>query len=413
MNFNLNSKILTKIIKMREKKYFYFCPRGLSKHLHIYTGWVIEARRNNLPIYLFTTLSFKEFLKLPSSFKKREFIFIPCFKVLDKLITTVYFIFQILTNKITIIHTRKRGTYILEKLKLFFSKKFKFIIESEGDIIYEFDYLKKHPYKKNFYSSNIKNTTYTLKRYEASLQKADHILCVSENLKNLYISRYSIDKHKLTSITTGCDSNKFKYDRDIRSKYRKILDLESYFVMIYVGSVYFSWQRISRTLEIYKLIKRNIKTKTKMIIITRKEDKSILFDFLKRKDIKPDELILKFSVPNEEIPNYLNASDLGIILRDNHPLNNVAAPGKFGEYLCCGLPILTGVGISDFSERVSETSYGMVLEDIYDDNEVILKFTTYFTENSNINRQEISKWASDIFSFQKHIKKYVNTMQNL
>lgn len=398
---------------MRKKKYFYFCPRGLSKHLHIYTGWVKEARKNNLPISLFTTVSFKDFLKIPPSFKKREFIFIPCFKILDKLVTTLFFIFQFLINQNTIIHMRKRGTYIFEKLKRFFSKKFKLVIESEGDILYEFEYLKDHPYRKNYYLSNIKNTTYTLKRYEASLLKADHILCVSENLKNLYNSRYSINSSKLTSITTGCDSNKFKYDSDIRNEYRKSLGVESNFVMIYVGSVYFSWQRISRTLEVYKLIKKNIKKETKMIIITREEDKPILFDFLRRNDIKPDELILRFSVPNDQIPNYLNASDLGIILRDNHPLNNVAAPGKFGEYLCCGLPILTGVGIADFSERVTKTSYGIVLEDIYNDDEVILKLKNYLREYNSINRHEISKWASDIFSFQKHIKKYVNIMQNL
>lgn len=398
---------------MSKKKFIYFCPRGLSKHLHLYTGWVLEARKNNLPIFLFTTVSFKDFLKIPINFKRAEFIFFPSIKILDMLVTTLFFIFQFLLNKFTIIHIRKRGTYIFEKLKRIFHRKFKYVIESEGDVLYEFEYLKDHPYKKNFYLDTIKNTNYILKRYENSLLKADHIFCVSENLKNLYISRYSMNNSKLTSITTGCDSNKFKYDRNIREKYRKKLGLESNFTLIYVGSVYFSWQRISRTLKIYNLIKKNIERRTKMIIITREEDKPILFDFLKRNDISPNELILKFSVPNDQIPNYLNASDLGIILRDDHPMNNVAAPGKFGEYLCCGLPILTGIGIADFSNKVAKTSYGIVLNDIYNDDEVILKVKNYLREYNTINRNEIYKWASEIFSFQKHIKNYVNVMRNL
>ncbi len=399
---------------MKRRRIFYFCPRGLSKHLHIYIGWVLEARKHNLPIYLITTIGIREYFKTPLIFRERGVILIPSLKSLDRILTTVFFLIQIIRNKLTVIHIRKRGTRIFEKLKKIFPNKLKTVIEYEGDLEYEYDYIRNHPYKNNYYSDifNLKEKKYKIKRYKSSLLEADHILCVSENLKNLYISRDSIDESKITSITTGCDANRFRYSKEARNKYRKKLGLESNFVLIYVGSVYFSWQKISRSLKVYKLIK-NIKENTKMIIITRESDKSILIDLIKRNNISPDNLMIKYSIPNEEISNYLNASDLGIILRDNHPMNNVAAPGKFGEYLCSGLPVLTGVGIADFSEKLANTSYGIVLDDINDDNELKSKFENYINLYEKINREEISLWGHSIFSFQEHINKYIETMKKL
>ena len=395
---------------VRKKKIFYFCPRGLGGHLHTYTGWILEARKNNLPISLFTTISFKEYFKMDNRLKKKYFIFIPCFKKFDKIIISLFFLFHFFVHKHVIVQIRKRGTFFFEKLKKIIPNKFTYIIESEGDIKYEFEYLENHPYKRDYYSHVLNNKKFLLKRYNESLLKADHIICVSENLKRLYLSRYSMNETKITALTTGCDSNRFYYDSTKREIFRKQLGVESKFVLSYVGSVYFSWQNISRTLEVYKIIKI-LKPNAVLIIITRESDKPILYDFLSKHNISPEELIIRFSIPNEEIPNYHNAADLGIILRDNHPLNHVAAPGKFGEYLCCGLPILTGIGIADFSEKLKKATYGIVLNNIRDDEELIKKFKEFIINYAYINRRDISLWAAKIFSFQAHIGKYLKLMK--
>ncbi|MFX1556653.1 MAG: glycosyltransferase [Promethearchaeota archaeon] len=396
--------------KWKNRKIYYFAPRGLSAHLHFYKGWVLEARKFDLPIYLFTTVSIKDFLNLPPKYKGNEFIMLPSIKFLDRAIIFLFFLYQILRNKMVIVQVRKRGTFIFEKLKIIFPRRFKYIIESEGDIESEFQYLETHPYKKKFYSNILKNQNYILERYKSSLKKADHILCVTENLKDLYISRDSIDKAKISTLTTGCDSNKFYFNPSLRMQMREKLGLKTAFVMIYVGSVYFSWQKISRTLEIYNLIKK-IENSIKFIIITRESDKDILNNFLKKHNIIQDELIIRYSVPNEKIPNYLNAADLGIILRDNHPMNNVAAPGKFGEYLCCGLPVITGIGIANFSEMLVKTDYGIVLNDIYDDNEVLSKLKTFINNYLAINRRDLSNWAINFFSYKVYVQKYVAIMK--
>lgn len=399
--------------KLKKKKVFYFCRRGLGTHLQFYLGWVLMARSKGIPIYLFTTTGFKEYIKRGPLYKNRGIILIPCLKLFDKIVYSFFFIVQIITNQLVIIQLRKRDSVLFEKLKLFFFKKrFKYIVEKEGDIESEYDYLITHPYKKDFYQKIFDNKEKAFKRNMLEILKADHIICVTEQLKNYYGAKYSLDSNKLTSLITGCDSNKFRYLKSIRNKFRKELDLDSKFVLIYIGNVYYSWQNLSKTLEYYQLIKKKT-LNIKLILITRLVDKSIVFDFLKKYNIKPSEIILKFSIPNDQIPAYLNAADLGVVLREDHPMNHFAAPGKFGEYACCGLPILTGKGIASFSDKLSKTPYGIVLGNIYDKSEFLIKTLKFMENYKNLDRNEISKWGKLNFSFNAYIDKYTLLLRKL
>lgn len=397
---------------MKRKKIYYLCNRGYSPYFQFYIGWVNEARKRGISIYLLSTISFKEFFTKLTILKKDGLIFIPCFSLFDNFIIKSFLFLQILLNEKIIVQLKKREPKLLNKLKLFFPKKLSCIIDCEGDLRSEYDYLSTHPYKMNFYKQFLINKDEKIKTYKNELIKADHIICVTKNLKNLFVSRDKINENKITALTTGCDSELFHYDMIMREKYRKLLGLDSKFVLIYIGNLHYSWQNISRTLKIYKIIKE-IEKNAKLIIITMKSDFNILKNFLNKYKIKQNEIIIKLSVPNDQIPKYLNASDLGMILREDHLMNNVAAPGKFGEYACCGLPILTGKGIADFSEKLSKTSYGIVLDDIYNDQEFRMKFKQFMNGYDKIDRIKISKWGVKHFSYTNFSDDYVNLLVSI
>ncbi|MHA1358962.1 MAG: hypothetical protein ACTSRC_12645 [Candidatus Helarchaeota archaeon] len=375
-------------------------------------GWVNELFKKKIPVKLFTTINHNQLSSIRTEWpQKGQYLFIPCFEFLDKLIVYSYFSFQFLKNKLTIIHLKKRSPKIFRKLKWFF-KNFIIIIEREGDFIYEKDYLISHPYKNGFYSETLKYYDIFIERDKSELQEADFIICVSENLKNLYISRYKLNKEKIIVVGTGVNSQKFSYNSERRKKFRTKLGISHNFVLIYIGNIFYSWQNISRTLEVYKIIK-NIQANAILIIITRKTDEPIIIDFLRKHNIPLDGIILRFSIQNHLIPYYLNAADLGIILRENHPMNQVAAPGKFGEYACCGLPILTGCGLSNFSEKLNKTPYGIVLENVYDDEELKNKFGDFLENYRNLDRSEISRWGKSNFSYEAYSNAYLSLIKKL
>ncbi len=70
----------------------------------------------------------------------------------------------------------------------------------------------------------------------------------------------------------------------------------------------------------------------------------------------------RMSVPRSDVPRYLSAADVGFLLREPHPLNRVASPVKFGEYLAAGLAVVTSPGIGDTSAMVTERGLGELVE---------------------------------------------------
>lgn len=71
--------------------------------------------------------------------------------------------------------------------------------------------------------------------------------------------------------------------------------------------------------------------------------------------------LLRKSVPRSEVPSYLAASDIGFLLRDEDPINTVASPVKFGEYIAAGLAVVTSPGLGDISRLVSDRGIGALV----------------------------------------------------
>jgi hypothetical protein len=62
----------------------------------------------------------------------------------------------------------------------------------------------------------------------------------------------------------------------------------------------------------------------------------------------------------EGVREELERSDMGILIREDTITNRVASPTKFAEYLACGLPVLIGPKLGDFSELVITHGLGVV-----------------------------------------------------
>jgi hypothetical protein len=116
-------------------------------------------------------------------------------------------------------------------------------------------------------------------------------------------------------------------------------------------------------------------------------------------------------VPHADVPGYLNAADMGVLLRDDAYLNKAASPGKHGEYLTAGLPVLTTPAARD-SAKLVDNGMGIVLQDIHDDEDVLEQLPA-FIERGGADRQEIHEWAKPRFGTRAYIDTYVDLMESL
>ena len=64
----------------------------------------------------------------------------------------------------------------------------------------------------------------------------------------------------------------------------------------------------------------------------------------------------------DEMPGLLSAGDAGLSLVLSAPSKAAASPVKNGEYLACGLPVVTTPGIGDYSDLVLRRAVGVVID---------------------------------------------------
>lgn len=185
---------------------------------------------------------------------------------------------------------------------------------------------------------------------------ADRIFCVSNMLKDYLCSTYGVSSNNFFIYPCLSDSNKFYYSEELRTKFRHKLcyTLENR-VYLYSGGLKNKYHLVEETLSFLNSV--------------AEKDRDARFLFLSKDDYQEDELLANYpllrgkitvkSVPNEEVVNYLNAADFGLLFRDDVLMNNVASPSKFAEYVLCGLPTIISNGVGDYSELCVKENLGI------------------------------------------------------
>ena len=399
-------------------RYVYFMRPSLRSHVNLYQVWVETAREHGLPIGMLTVLSLRTVFQQWRLFK--EYRQLEYFKILvapeyfsGKFLTAIYFLWLLLWNEKVVVHLKKQEPALFEKLQSIFGKRLRFVIELEGDFQSEAEYLRSHPYKPGFYDDFIRGAEAREAAMAERLARADHVFVVAPALRDLLVARYpDLDlAAKFSVVPTGVDCKLRYYSNDLRRDMRERLGWKEKSVLIYIGNAHYSWQNVYRTIEVFKLIKDKLSPKAHLALLVRAVDHGIVSEFLEQQKIPDADYQLKEVAPGD-ITLYLNAADLGVLLRHEHPMNKASAPGKFGEYVACGLPVLMTRGIGTFSSRIQEGAFGAILDDMDDDEEVLTKVQPLLSHDSE-RRMRIRRWAESELSTNANIRSYIDVLCKL
>lgn len=124
---------------------------------------------------------------------------------------------------------------------------------------------------------------------------------------------------------------------------------------------------------------------------------------------KPNELIdrlsqahpgrvKRFWLSHEEVPDFLQIGDYGMLLREQSVTNKVASPAKFAEYLAAGLKVLISHNLGDFSNLVKAENLGFLVKE----NEELPSLSSVtFEEKKRLNTLALNQ-----FSKEYHDKEY-------
>lgn len=281
--------------------------------------------------------------------------------------------------------------------------KAKFIFEARAAANEEIIYTSEG--EKISFKSKIKN--YFSEAHEKMLiTKTDNVFCVSNALKEYYLKKYNLSEEKFSVFPGAADSELFFYNESLRNNIRKELDLDSNNILIvYSGRLEMKWEIPDKIISFFKdILTKDIRFK--LLLVT--PDVDFANKLIKEQEL--DDVIFVKNVELKDVNKYLNASDLGLLLREDIPMNNVASPTKFAEYLMAGLPVIISHGIYDFANDILNTKYGAVVSSLdeispieYDN--VLISLT--------INRSEIASWGLKQLSKESYIKKYVSVLKEI
>lgn len=191
---------------------------------------------------------------------------------------------------------------------------------------------------------------------------ANGLMPVSENYKD-HLLASDVLKCPVEVMPCAVDLDKFNIDSSVREGMRKTLGFDAHSVVgVYVGKfgdIYFEEEafRFFRNL-------RQALPKFKLIILTS-DDRDSLIGKLNGFGFSSADLFVD-KVRHQEVPRYLNASDLAFCFHIPHAYSIAYSPIKNGEYWACGLPIFLSEGIGDDSAIVKETGLGLVVRNFGD-----------------------------------------------
>lgn len=238
------------------------------------------------------------------------------------------------------------------------------------------------------------------------MKRSNKVICVSKTLKSYFLNKFELNEEKFSVFPGAADSELFFYNEGLRNDVRKELDLDSSDILIvYSGRLEMKWEIPDKIFDFFKDL--HIKDRRfKLLLIT--PDVDLANELIS--DYQFENVTYVKKVELLEVNRYLNAADVGLLLRENIPMNNVASPTKFAEYLMAGLPVIISSGVHDFAENIYNTGYGVVVSTL---GEISQEGYEKLVNSLNIDKTEIANWGLHNLSKRAYIENYINILKSI
>lgn len=215
-------------------------------------------------------------------------------------------------------------------------------------------------------------------------------------MKAEFSRRWSLNTAGATVVPCATEVEPGRKAIEQRLKTRTELDLEDNLVVGYCGSV-MPWQKIPATLEFFRRIS-SLQPKARFLAITTSPE--AMWSEIAAAGLRNVSRVV--STSHEEVPRYLAAADVGLLLRDSSIVNRVASPVKFAEYLACGVPVIITDSVGDYPEIVESQRIGLVIksaESSHESDLALQEFLWALTDSAEQIRERAFRTAATQFTW--------------
>jgi len=192
------------------------------------------------------------------------------------------------------------------------------------------------------------------------LPKADKIVVVTSNLKEVLQKDYGIPGDKIVVIPNGTNTEIFHpMDTTIIREKLKLEHSDNY--VCYIGA-FQAWAGIENLIKCVPLVLKECPD-TRFLLVGDGTLRQELNDLGRQLGIA-DRMIFTGMVPYQDVPLYINASDVCVCPGDDNFRNKRVGGGsplKLPEYMACARPVVIG-SVVELSKDVTETNSGLAVD---------------------------------------------------
>lgn len=389
----------------------YFFRGDLATHVDQYLSWVEIVSRYMDAIAL-TVIPPRVFLKqhrLVCLYRAKGVKVLVAPKILTSIVAALFLLKRARSYSKVVVHHRKRSTQAVS-IANHISNKFKSIVDFEGDPLSEARYLAKEKVDAAPKNTEINKIR---KRMRRKIISADSLIVQTKDFKTELLKR-EFDLFKtpkaITVLPAGFDEKAVFFDPNLRRSVRTSLQLSERYVLIYIGNVCYRWQNFPLMVKFIANLKRaRADISPFFIVLTPSVDYGIAKAAVEKGGLDSRDFLIKH-VEYYDVNSYLNAADIGLVLRDNHPMNRYATTGKLGEYLAAGLDVVATKHIGLYSDLLLRDGFANII-DIGD--VLNRRLLEDLQPLSFAARKSRSRWAHDHFSSRAFVDEYLECLRNL
>lgn len=231
------------------------------------------------------------------------------------------------------------------------------------------------------------------------LEKSSVILTRTKKAKEILLSRAKIEPDKIQIVSNGRDASLFYPSKNNLRIELNISPSDK--VMIYVGSAGDQYG-IEELLSFFI----SFPMASRLIILTKEIE--LVKDKIESCQFDNSHVIIK-SVDSSEVPKYIQIADLGLSFRKPSFSMKAVSPIKLGEYLLCGIPVISTAGIGDTEEIIRKEGCGYILKE-FSDQEYAKAYKWFM--NYKGSPDELHEIGKKHFSLDNTVNEYYNALKN-
>ena len=249
---------------------------------------------------------------------------------------------------------------------------------------------------------------YFKKKEALFFKSADKIISLTHIGKKEIVNNKWSNEKKIGVIPTCVDFVNFpSYSLETRNEIREQLNIsDKSIVLVYSGSMGGNYDFSNFSIVFKYFLSQSMNNK---ILIISKTSRNYILNQIDKHSLDKNKI---FHVNSDfhNVYQYLQASDLGLILYENTYSTIGRSPTKLGEYWASGLPVLSTKYIGDLDLIIDKFPFGGQLlsdKDFKDLPQKLLKFNTF------VDKKKLRAAAKEYFHIDKGISFYFKVYKEI